>query len=281
MKPARSPIKRSHILLPFVAIALGAGGLDARAQDVMATSSGPWNSKDRWSSLQSPEPACAYRNNGGFRLDILHVSREAFDGITLTIEGPKSMLRMFRTSGVLVDLVLTAGGRLSATNTGSGQNIGGSLVIPDTGIIEGPGAAANKLTINSLVSGEGVLTLAMDGDDEFTVTNPANTFEGEWRVEGNKPGSTFRSTEAGSLGTGSTIHIVQGTFDPAYEIAGGGNRLIMTPEAVVLLHDHHHTFKSVTVGDQTLAPGTYSLDALNALGGGRFEGGTGSIAVAP
>ncbi len=250
----------------------------AWAQTVTAVSSGAWNQSSRWSDGQnvSSNSGKNYFNNA-YRLDASYSTRNSFQGNYLTLDGPNAYLR---TGGQTLDLnlTLTNGGRVETQNTS--QALSGTLAIAATGELRSNSTADRSFVIDSQVTGNGTLTLSFNAGDTVTLTNPANTFSGTFKLTG-ASGNLFTSTIPGSLGAGSTLQLDAGIFEPLYAINGAGDHaLIMSPASTFRLGTFNHTFRSVIVGPTELAPGNYLPAALNALGGGTFEGTSGSITVA-
>lgn len=269
-------------LLSVAAVALTVGVNPASSAPITQTVDQSGDSSSNWTAAIWGTPAAAataghdYLTSSGFVVRTSNSgSNSTFAGDSLTIEGT-GQLRAKRPS--TANFILTGGGELQAA--GSSAEIRGTLLVPDADSGTLYATSSYDLPVAAAISGSG--TLNTTGLAGVVISNASNTFSGTWTVSG----GTLTGSAAGALGAADFVVNDQGILDIQYSYLGGtGSDLAINTGGLFNLDDATaHVFQSVTLGSDSLAPGTYLYSTLTPAQQAYFTPGilgTGSITVVP
>jgi Concanavalin A-like lectin/glucanases superfamily len=155
------------------------------------------------------------------------------------------------------------GGQLDAGNDGT-LTIGGEINILTNAPFNNDGGGDRGYRIDAWLTGSGnieyhgyVQSTYMAGySNNLNIACSSNTFSGRWNVVT----GTLLGTGTNSLGTNHIIVGANAALEATYDIKNTNAYLVLNGK--MFLHQTHR-FKSAVVNGVSLAPGTYTYDALN------------------
>lgn len=287
----------------FLAPAYVLLGAAAHAQ-VTSVASGDWATATIWSDTTAPAAGKTYQVTSGFTVDSpvgANNTTTTFAGDSLAVQGG-GILRLRHTASggnttVTIDpkpLSLSAGSTLQSYNTAQGnvvRNVPSAIDVGPSGSVnfliqsDNTSAFTNRLNLQGVLSGsanidlKGVLQGQTGERRTVSISNAANTFTGNWTVEGTNTTDNARrlfleSAAANALGSGTVTLNTRSQLRVASAgtiHATSGITLATATSNLQLLNAggwvNPNAFLTVNGGAVALGAGASSIGSLTGTGG--------------
>ena len=232
-----------------------------------------WSNEAVWSDSLAPGAGKAYFVNG--RAPLLRTPLETnpvFGGASLMLlEGSQLRLQHSGTANV-PELVLNGGELVFDGVEGGNVGLGGGTLSVTNESRIAPGNSGT-ISIQSQITGEGVLVIAAQGEGATVAVNyRGNTFTGTWNIESGR----LVAQDARAL-EGSNITMGGGGLDPGGNLNSPEATLTLASAESTVVFRHQMAFKSVKIVPEggteiALDNGEYDSAALSDMGLGFIFG---------